>query len=162
MNWDEYFLRLVYLVSNKSKDPRTKIGSVIVRDNGIISTGFNNFPRKVADLPERYNDRETKYKFICHSEASAVLQCARIGVTALDATLYTQGYPCYECCKSIIQSGIKEIVLHKQWPDLTYSEKWVESYKISKLMLEETGIKVRYFDKILGIKGFIDNQEIDV
>lgn len=162
MDWAEFFMRHVYLASYKSKDPRTKIGAVLVRDNRIISNGYNGFPCHVLDLDNRYSNKEDKYKFICHAEFNSVLQCARFGTSSFGSTLYSQGIPCAECVKAIIQGGIKEIVCHKQWPNLTHSDNWVKSIEISKIMLGEAGIEIRWLDKVLGIKGFLDGKEIDV
>ena len=161
-SWDEFFMRHVYLSALKSKDPRTKIGAVLVRDNHVVSTGYNGFGKGVKDWTERYNDRETKYSYICHAEFNSVLQCAKFGVSSDKTTLYTPGFPCAECCKAIVQGGVSEIVLHKQWPNLTYSEKWVKSFEISKQMLEEAGIKVRIFDGILGLQGVLDGKVINI
>ncbi len=66
-------MRTVYLVAQKSKDPRTKIGSVLVKDNIIISTGFNGFPIGVLDKQERYLNREQKLRYVSHSESNSVL-----------------------------------------------------------------------------------------
>jgi len=161
-SWDEFFMRHVYLAASKSKDPRTKIGAILVRGNHIISSGYNGFGRGVKDLVERYNDKETKYSFICHAEFNSVLQCAKLGVSSLGTTLYTPGFPCSECCKAIVQGGISEIVLHKQWPNLVYSEKWVKSFEISKQMTDEAGIKVRVFDGVLGMYGVLDGKVISI
>lgn len=162
LSWDSWFMRHVYLAASKSKDPRTKIGAVLVKDRNIIANGFNGFPSKVNDTEERYNNKELKYQFICHGEANAVIQCAKIGNSSLGSTLYTQGIPCDSCCKIIIQGGVSEIVVHKQWPNLTHSSKWVDSVAISSIMIEESGIKIRYLDEVLGLKGFLDGKEIDV
>lgn len=160
-DWDSYFMKQAYLVAERSKDNRTKIGTLLVRDNNVISTGYNNFARKVRDLPERYNDRETKYKFVVHSEANSVLTAARIGVSTLNSTCYTFGVPCHECAKTLIQGGIKEIVLHRQWPNMLHSI-WVESTKISMTMFKETGITIRFLDKKLGVRGYLDGKIIEV
>jgi dCMP deaminase len=161
-SWDEFFMRHVYLSALKSKDPRTKIGAVLVRENHLISTGYNGFGKGINDLADRYNDREIKYSFICHAEFNSVLQCAKFGISSDKTILYTPGFPCAECCKAIVQGGIVEIVLHKQWPNLTYSEKWVKSFKISAQMIEEAGIKVRVFDGVLGMQGVLDGKVINI
>lgn len=158
----ETFMREVYLHASDSKDPRTKIGAVLTIDDRLISTGFNGFPRKVKDYRKRYDDRETKYKFICHAEANSVSTAARLGRATLGTTLYTQGIPCQECCKALIQAGVKRFIVHKQWPNLTYSEKWNEAVAISTIMMEEAGIELEIYDKILGVKGFLDGKEIEV
>ncbi len=158
----ESFMRQVYLHANDSKDPRTKIGAVLTLQDRVISTGFNGFPRKVKDLLSRYENRETKYKFICHAEANSVSTAARLGRATLDSVLYTQGIPCQECCKTLIQAGVKKFVVHKQWPNLTYSEKWNDAIAISTIMMEEAGIELEIFDKELGLLGFLDGKTINV
>jgi len=162
MNWDEYYMRHVYLAASKSKDPRTKIGAVLVRDNRLISSGFNGFPYKVNDSIDRYNDRELKYAVVVHAEANAVLQCALLGQSSKDSILYTQGVPCSECCKSIIQGGVKKIVVHQQWPNQCHVEKWIKSFKISEMMLKEAEVVIEIFDGKLGLTGQLDGQTIEV
>ena len=154
MEWDYYFMKMVYLVALKSKDPSSKIGAVLVNTNRVVSTGYNGFPIGVNDLPQRYDNRETKYKFICHAEANSVLAAARFGISTLNTTLYTQSVPCNECCKSIIQGGIKEIVCHSLWKKM--KQKWIDSQEISDIMLKECGITVRYIDDVLGVKAYQD------
>ena len=161
-SWDEFFMRHVYLAASKSKDPRTKIGAILVRDKHIISSGYNGFGSGVKDLEERYNDRETKYSFICHAEFNSILQCSKFGISSSNTTLYTPGFPCAECCKAVIQGGVSEIVLHRQWPNLTYSEKCVKSFEISNQMTNEAGIEVRFFDGVLGMQGVLDGKVINI
>lgn len=160
-SWDEWFMRQVYLVASKSRDPSTKIGAILVRDNHVISSGFNGFPIGVKDSSERYDDRSVKYNFVVHAEDNAVLTAARFGISVKDTTLYTNGIPCCECSKSIIQGGVKEIVIHKQWPDMTHSN-WVESIKVSKIMFGEANINLRVFNKPLNISAFFDGNIISV
>jgi dCMP deaminase len=148
-DWDSWFMKHAYLAAEKSKDPRTKIGSVIVKDHHIISTGYNGFPIGVNDSLERYENRETKYAMVVHSEDNAILSASRLGISVCGGTLYTQGMPCNECSKSVIQAGIKEIVIHKQWP--TMIKKWTDSCKISEIMLSEANINIRILDKFLNI-----------
>lgn len=159
--WDSWFMKQVYLVAEKSKDPSTKFGSLIVKDNHIISSGFNGFPIGVNDLPDRYNDRELKYKFVVHSEANAVLSAARFGIATLGTTLYTQTIPCHDCAKCVIQGGIKEIVVHTKWPAMNHSS-WKESMRISGIMLEESGVKIRHLDNILNMTAYINGREHSV
>ena len=162
MSWDEYFMRHVYLAALKSKDPRTKIGAVLVRDGIVISEGFNGIARGVLDAPERYHDRIIKYQYICHGEANSVFNAARSGVKTLGSILYTQGIPCNECAKAVIQAGVVEIVIHAQWPEMKYAEKWVESTNVSKIMFSEAGIPIRSFNKILDLDGYVDGKIIMV
>ena len=80
MNWTEYYMRHQYLASEKSKDPSTKIGAVLVRGDNIVSIGYNGFPRGINDSPERLNNREEKYFYVVHAESNAILNAARNGI----------------------------------------------------------------------------------
>ena len=161
-NWDEYFMRMAYLVAQKSHDPKTKIGSVLVRDNAIIATGYNSFPRKINDSPERYADRELKRKMVAHSEANTILTSARFGICTEGSTLYTFGQPCHGCAIHLIQGGVSKIIVHEQWPNMSMHPSWQESFKLSSIMFEEAGIPIIPFNKVLGLTGFIDGKEIEV
>jgi dCMP deaminase len=134
-NWDERYIDLAKHISTWSKDPSTKVGAVIVGDRRrVISMGYNGFPRGVDDSEDRYNDRETKYKFVSHAERNALDNCNE---SVVDATLYVYPLPpCPECCKSIIQKGISRIVYTKN-----VNTHWHESFdSVSKPMLAEAGI----------------------
>ena len=155
-------MRQVYLVASKSKDPRTKIGAVLVRDNTVISQGYNGFPRGLRDAEERYNNRVVKNELVCHAEHNAILNCARNGISTLGATLYTQGIPCKECAKAVIQAGIKNIITHSIWPNLTHCPAWVDSIELSEKMLDESRIGLSYIDIKLNIEGFLDGKVIKV
>jgi dCMP deaminase len=145
--WDRKYLGLAKYVANAwSKDPSTKVGAVLVNyEVGQEFIGYNGFPRGVDDTPERYADRELKYKLVVHAEVNAILKA---GSLARGGTLYV--YPsfsfppiCNECAKFAIQSGIKEIVGFE--PDLTDPrvQRWLASISVSKLMFEEAGIPWR-------------------
>lgn len=164
MDWDEYFFRHVYLASQKSKDNRTKIGAVLVRNDSraIISEGFNGICRGVNDYDPNRLEKPTKYFFFEHAERNSVYNCARHGISTLNSICYTQGVPCADCTRGLIQAGISKIIIHKQWPNLIHSPQWVESIGFSREMLKEAGIEIEIYDKVLGLKGFLDGKEIDV
>jgi dCMP deaminase len=159
--WDEFYMRHAYLASTKSKDPHTKVGSVLIRDNTPISEGFNGLPRKVNDnVPERF-ERPEKYFWCEHGERNAIYNCARNGIKTLDSTLYCFALPCADCARGIIQCGVKEIVIHKQWDAVGINkknEKWIESASRSRTMLIESGVNVREFDMVLNIQTLIDGR----
>lgn len=155
-------MRMVYEVAKLSKDPKTQIGSVLVRDEDVVSVGYNNFPRKILDLEERYNNRELKHLFVAHSEFNSIINAARKGASTLGCTLFTNGQPCSECMKAVINSGISKIVVHKQWPQFIHSEKWIKSNEISSIMLNEAGLHMEIYDKELGVQGLLDGQIISV
>jgi dCMP deaminase len=166
-SWDELFMRDVYHIARKSKDPRSKIGAVLVywEKKDPFSRGYNDFPRKVKDrLPHRW-ERPEKYFWVKHAEENAILNCARTGRATEGATMFTQGIPCSNCSGDIIQADIVEIVVHSQWQ---YWEKefnwakWGESCKRSEEMLAEAGVKIRVFDQELGLEALLDGKIIKV
>lgn len=140
--WDKRFLRLADEIASWSKDPSTQIGTVVVDPNSkrILSTGYNGFPRGMIDSKERYDDRETKYKFVVHGEANAIYNATWNGVSLNGATIYTTGLPtCSDCAKGVIQVGIKRVVCG--YPE-DIPEKWVEHYARSMAMFKEAGLTV--------------------
>lgn len=144
INWDEYFLKMADLVASKSKDPSTKAGAVIVGPNHEIrSTGYNGFPRGVVDSEERYNDRPTKYMYVEHAERNAIYNAARHGVALDGCSIYINGFPCNDCARAIIQSGIKEIIISASVHKAGFNERWAEALKHSRIMLEEAGVKIK-------------------
>ena len=144
--WDIRFLKLAKEISTWSKDPSSKIGAVIVNDDRrILATGYNGFPRGVEDTHERLSDREQKYPLIIHAELNALLNALYSGVSAKDATLYVYGLPiCSDCTKSVIQSGIKRVVL----PQIENApEKWRTAWtNVSEPMFKEAGVVIRKVD----------------
>lgn len=110
-NWDEYFLNIAWAASTKSKDPKSRVGAVIVTsDNVIISTGFNGLARGVYDDQSVLEDVLEKLKHICHAEHNAIVNAARIGGHPLKgSTIFVTKFPCLACCNSIIQAGIQRI-----------------------------------------------------
>ena len=127
-------------VSQWSKDPSTKVGAVIVdpTDRRVVSMGYNGFPRGVDDSPERYADRDFKLMYVAHAERNALDQaeCSVKG-HAMYATLF----PCNECCKSIIQRGIRNVYTCVPADRATY-DRWAEKMKMSNAMLHEAGVGV--------------------
>lgn len=150
--WDRHFLGLALAHARMSKDPNTKVGSVIVGpDRELISAGFNGFPRGIEDTDERLNDRELKLKLIVHAEMNAVLAAARNGIRLKGCTLYLAatkeetgmvwgGPPCCRCTVEVIQSGITEIVSH---PIKDVPSKWHDDLKLAAQLINEAGIKYR-------------------
>ena len=142
--WDERFMKLAREISTWSKDPSSKIGAVIVNDERrILATGYNGFPRGIADTEERLNDREQKYPRIVHGEMNALMNALYSGVSVKDATIYVWGLPvCSECTKSVIQSGIKRVVIT---PTEHSPKKWQDQWNSMSLpMYEEARVLITY------------------
>lgn len=134
--WDGYFMTIAKAASEASKDPRTKLGAVIVRqDRSIASTGYNGFPRGIADLPERLEDKKTKYAYVVHGELNAILT-AREPLHGY--TLYTWPLAtCSDCAKLVIKAGIKLVVA----PVLDEERQhWSDSMRLAASMYDEAGV----------------------
>lgn len=143
LKWDEYFMGLAILSGMRSKDNGTQVGACIVNNNNkILSVGYNGMPSGCDDdvMPwDREGDPlNTKYMYVCHAELNAILNFE--GGNVRGARIYTTLFPCNECTKAIIQSGISEIIY--------YSDKYAETDSIiaSKRMLDMVGIKYRQYD----------------
>lgn len=142
--WDEYFIDIANVVRKKSKDPNTQVGAIIVgRDNQIVSTGFNGFPRGIDEGDATRWERPVKYQFVEHAERNAIYNAARTGVSLIGCTLYLAGMgpptsPCTECAKAIIQSGIT-CVVGKACKALP--ETWVADLDFAQMLLEEADVR---------------------
>ena len=139
ISWDEYFMGIAMLSAERSKDNNTQVGACIVnRENKIVSVGYNGMPTGCSDdeMPwERSAESalDTKYPFVCHAELNAILNC-NIGNLS-GCTLYVTLFPCNECAKAIIQSGIKRVVY--------YQNKYADSdaVKASCLLFRRCGVE---------------------
>ena len=116
LSWDEYFMALAKLSAGRSKDPSTQVGSCIVDShNRILSIGYNGSPNGFDDDSFPWNRtgdnvNDTKYPYVCHSELNAILNYRGSRKDLEDARIYVDLFPCNECAKAIIQSGIKEVI----------------------------------------------------
>ena len=142
ITWDEYFMGVALLAAERSKDPSTQVGACIIDNNNrIISTGYNGFPKGCSDDEFPWNRDaaagETKYPFVVHAELNAILNAQ--GTSVVNSRLYVSLFPCNECAKAIIQSGIKEVIY--------MSDKYAdtESTKASKKMFDAAGVKYREY-----------------
>lgn len=142
--WDDYFMGISLLSAQRSKDPSTQVGACIVnKENRILSVGYNGFPIGCSDddfswkrnKDESKENSWTKYPFVCHAELNAILNCKGKNLEA--AKIYVALFPCNECAKAIIQSGIKEVIY--------LSDKYAhtDSVKASKMMFDSAKIQYR-------------------
>jgi dCMP deaminase len=140
ISWDEYFMGIALLSAKRSKDPSTQVGACIVNQfNKIVGIGYNGFPIGCDDnaLPwerEAENVNDTKYPYVVHAEANAILNSTK---DLHGSRIYVALFPCNECTKLIIQSGIKEIIY------LSDKYRTSDAVKASKKMLEMAGVKTR-------------------
>ncbi len=140
ISWDEYFMGVALLSARRSKDPHTQVGACIVNArNKIVGAGYNGLPAGCADEEFPWQKQgaflETKYPYVCHAELNAILN--NIGIDLSGCRIYTALFPCNECAKAIIQSGIREVVY--------LSDKYATTdvARASRLMLEKAGVACR-------------------
>lgn len=155
IEWDEYFMGVALLSAMRSKDPNTQVGACIVNpEKRIIGVGYNGLPIGCSDddYPwEREGEfLETKYPFVCHAELNAILNSTK---SLKGCTIYVALFPCHECSKAIIQSGIRELVY------LSDKYNGTESNIASKKMLDSAGVVYRKLNsKLKGLTlSFLDS-----
>ncbi len=140
-HWDKRFLGLAKYIASWSKDPSTKVGSVIVDGNNrIISTGFNGLPSGVADTMARLDNRELKYQMVVHAERNAIID-ARQSLSGYKIYVWPM-MPCSVCAAMIIQTGITEVIA-----PLSDNPRWVDSFKLTVEMFNEANINLITIDK---------------
>ena len=142
LTWDEYFMGIAKLSELRSKDPNTQVGACIVSDdNRILSIGYNGAPNGFLDdefpWDREGNPLETKYLYVCHAELNAILNYRGHRKDLEGARVYVALFPCNECAKAIIQSGIKEVVY------LSDKYKDTDGVIASKKMFDTCGVKYR-------------------
>lgn len=148
LSWDELFILQASLIAQKSKDPSTKVGCVIVSDdNAILSMGFNGFPRRIDESLEDRWKRPEKYYWVEHAERNAIYNAAKHGIKLNGARAYLnwEPKPCADCTRALIQVGIKEII----GPNRKFSGKGAgKHYSIdhAEQMLYEAGVRTRYIN----------------
>ncbi|HEY0039614.1 MAG TPA: dCMP deaminase family protein [Flavisolibacter sp.] len=140
ITWDEYFMGVALLSGRRSKDPSTQVGACIVsKQNKIVGAGYNGLPAGCHDeeFPwEKTGDfLQTKYPYVCHAELNAILN--NIGMDLSGCRIYTALFPCNECSKAIIQSGIREVIYLSDKYDQT------EVSIASKRLLSTAGVIFR-------------------
>lgn len=142
ITWDEYFMGIAYLSAMRSKDPSTQVGACIVdQDHKVVSIGYNGMPIGCDDdqMPwERGEGIDSKYLYVCHAEFNAILNIRSASLKG--CSIYVSLFPCNECAKAIIQTGIKEIIY--------VSDKYADTdgVKASKKMFDMCGVTYRKFE----------------
>ena len=154
ISWDEYFMGVAKLTAERSKDPNSQVGACIVSsDHRILSMGYNGFPSGCSDdeYPWAREGEElaVKYTYVTHAELNAILNFRGGNASLSGASLYVTLFPCNECAKAIIQTGIGTVVYE--------SDKYANtpSTIASKRMFDSAGVKYRKYD-MSGRKIIID------
>jgi dCMP deaminase len=139
-DWNRRFMDLAQHVSDWSKDPSTQAAAVIVDpDRRVVSFGYNGLPRKVQDLPERYDNRELKYKIILHAERNALLFAREL---LKGYTIYTYPMmPCATCASMIIQAGISTVIA-----PYGNNPRWQADFELSRQLFGEAGVDLHILE----------------
>jgi dCMP deaminase len=140
--WDVRYLKLAKEVSTWSKDPSSQIGAVAIGSKKqVLATGYNGFPRGIADTDDRYYNRDKKYKFVVHAEQNVIYNATYNGVSLDNSTLYVWGLPvCCGCALGIIQVGVKRVVM----PQMEYPQRWLDSFETTSALFKEAGVDYEF------------------
>ena len=150
LSWDDTFMGIAKLIAQRSKDPNTQVGAVIVgKDKRILSLGYNGMPAGMSDdlnIWERDGDELCqKYTYICHAEENAILNYRGNFGSLEGATIYVSLFPCNNCAKQIVQSGIKTVIYESDKYDGTPMN------IASKRILDAAGVDYIKLDKIVDV-----------
>ncbi len=141
-DWETRFLRLAEHIGSWSKDRSTRVGCVIVgAHKEIRAIGYNGFPRRADDDLDARHERPAKYKWTEHAERNAIYTAARAGIPIDGCTMYLPWFPCMECARAIVQSGISTLVAYP--PDISHPT-WGEDFRLAIALFKETGVDVRF------------------
>ena len=159
-SWSQYFLDMIKLIKARSIDRSNQVGCVIVGNgNSVLSLGYNGFPRGVNDTEARH-DRPLKYKLIEHAERNAIYNAVRNGVCLLDSRIYVDVWPCTDCSRAIIQSGISKIIMDgRQYSNFLniWGSRWGDDFDIAHEMLFEAGVECVIWSSVLDLNSNIKN-----
>lgn len=145
LSWNEYFIGVAQLAALRSRDINTQVGACIVNNNKIISTGYNGLPRTCDEcgLPTNREGKwlDTKYPYVVHAELNAILNAPTTKLK--NCKIYVTLFPCCECAKAILQSGIKEVYyIENKHPN-------DDTYIAAKILFEKSNILVQKLEKTL-------------
>ena len=136
-SWDEYFMQISDLVSNRATCSRLKVGAILVKDRKIISTGYNGAPRKVPEcLDVGCLMRDGHCIRTVHAEVNAVTQAAYHGISTKGSSLYANWLPCYHCAKVLVNAGVETIVYRKDYRPDPETKKLLRQAKIKLIKLD--------------------------
>lgn len=141
ISWDEYFMGIAFLSGKRSKDPVTQVGACIVKNKKIIGIGYNGFPKGSSDDELSWGKTSddilnTKYPYVVHAELNAILN----SILHLEgSTIYVTHYPCNECAKAIVQSGISKVIYYSD------KHKYHELTKASTKILKNAGVEIEKY-----------------
>jgi len=138
-------MELAQFVGNWSKDRSTKVGCIIVGPNNEVrAIGYNGFPRGISDEDDEKHSRPAKYLWTEHAERNAIYHAALIGVALKGCRMYLPWFPCMDCARAIVQSGISQLVAFS--PELEHP-KWGNDFRSSIALLREAGVQVKFMPR---------------
>ena len=129
LDWNNYFMSIAYLISNRSPCNRLHVGCVLVKENRVISSGYNGFLPNCKHTSRVVNNHEQS---TVHAEQNCIADCSKRGTNTNGATVYITHYPCINCCKILLAAGIKEIIYESDY----------HNDPIVKELLEESNCKI--------------------
>lgn len=132
LNWDEYFISIALLISARSSCNRLHVGCILVKDNRILSAGYNGFLKQSPHISRVIDDHE---QATIHAEINSVAHCAQSGISTNNSTCYITHFPCINCFKCLVSAGIKNII-------------YLHDYKNNQIVKElalESGVKINQF-----------------
>ena len=141
MTFNQAFVDACYRAIAHSDDPHRKVGCVIVKDDDILVEGANKILNGAKVTPERL-EKPAKYIWIEHAERTAIYRAAKDGICLDGSTMYMSWWPCIDCCRAIINSGIKHLVVPNK-PNFS-DDNWGNQFRITDEMIKEVGIDVIY------------------
>jgi dCMP deaminase len=152
-NWDEHFMRSAYHWAQKSKEPRTQMGAIFVypEDKDAFAQSYNGLPREVDDSKVERFLKENKPYYMNHAEQNGIAHCARKGRATEGSVCYVPCLPCGPCAGALINAGIIEVIIHKEYWDIeSPNEIWKPTFEAALEMFNEAGVLVRYWTGYLG------------
>lgn len=142
--WDRRFLELARIFGTWSKDRSARTGCVIVGPDRLLrSSGYNGFARGIDDEVSERHERPAKYSWTEHAERNAIYNAARLGIPLVGCTAYVNWFPCVDCARGIVQTGMARLVGLR--PDHA-DERWGADFEFATAMLEESGIKIKLYE----------------
>jgi dCMP deaminase len=147
-SWQKYFMEMAYLAAQRGTCLRRRVGAVLVRDNQILSTGYNGSPKNISHcqeagcLREKLNVPSGEKHELCrgvHAEQNAIIQCAINGSSTKNAVLYCTNQPCSICARLIINAEIRIVYIAETYPD-----------KLAEQMFDEAGVEMIHFNRETG------------
>jgi dCMP deaminase len=148
-DWDRKFMGLALHIAQWSKDRSRRVGCVIVgRNNEVRATGYNGFPRDVDDQNDERHARPEKYAWTEHAERNAIYNAARIGVSMEGCTIYVPWYPCMDCARGIVQSGI--VVLVATPPNFD-DPIWGEQFRLVQSLFAEVSARSGFLVRLVSL-----------